>query len=116
MASEHRGIEIFGRRPQRRKAAHPKRRTDVGVLATCLAVLTAIVTGVGISSAMDGKFALATNLAYGATALSVLAVLAGGMAVFINRGRGWGIFAIALGILASPPILTDILNWAGGLG
>jgi uncharacterized membrane protein YuzA (DUF378 family) len=116
MATETRGAATSGGRSPRRKAAHPKRRTDVGVVATCFAILTAVVTGVGISSAMSGKFALATNLAYVATGLSVVAVLAGVMAVFTKRGRGWGLFAIVLGILASPPILTDIMNWAGGLG
>ena len=110
------GSAASGRQQRRRRATHPKRRTDVGVVATCFAVLTAVVTVVGITSAMAGKFALATGLAYFATGLSVLAVLAGVMAVITNRGRGWGLFAIALGILASPPILTDILNWAGGLG
>jgi hypothetical protein len=115
MASET-SSATSGRQQRRRKAAHPKRRTDVGVVATCVAVLTVVVTGVGISSAMSGKFELATNLAYFATGLSVIAVLVGVMAVITKRGRGLGLFAIALGILASPPILTDILSWAGGLG
>jgi hypothetical protein len=115
MASEYRGTEVFGRQPRRRKADPPKRRTDVGILATCLGILTGVLTGVGIGAAMSDKYALATNLAYAATALSVLAVLGGVMAIFTGRGRGWGLLAIVLGILASPPLLTDILNWAGGL-
>jgi hypothetical protein len=116
MASEYRGIETFGRQPRRRKVAPPRRRTDVGVVATCFAILTGVLTGVGISSAMSGNYALATTLAYAATGLSVLAVLGGVMAVFTGRGRGLGLLAIVLGILASPPLLTDILRWAGGLG
>jgi hypothetical protein len=33
-----------------------------------------------------------------------------------GRGREWGGVAVLIGALASPPILTQLLGWASGLG
>jgi hypothetical protein len=122
MASEHSGIEVFGRQPRqpsqsRRPAAKRLRpRNRLGVYALCAAVFTLVATGVGIGSAMEGKFEIGTWLAYLATGTSVVAVLCGAAAVVTGRGRGWGAVAVLVGVLASPPILTTVLHWASSLG
>jgi hypothetical protein len=112
---EFRGIEVFG--PQgRRRAAPPRPRTRLGLLAFAAALLTLASTVVGILTAMGGKYEAAILLAYLATGVSVVSVLCGAAAVFTGRGRAWGVVAIVIGILSSPPLLTRLLGWASGLG
>jgi hypothetical protein len=124
MASEFRGIEAL--RPPRRKSAPktpastgPEKRrpgTLLGVLALLAAIVTGVLVWVGISWAMDDRFGPATSLAYVATGTSVAAVLGGICALVLDRGRGWGLAAIAIGLVANPLVLTRILGWASGLG
>jgi hypothetical protein len=117
VASEYRGIEVFGRAPRRR--ADPPRRTRrsrLGIVAVLAGLITVVGTVVGIASAMAGRYESGILLAYLSTATSSVAVLGGAAAVVTGRGRGWGALAILLGILASPPILTRLLGWASGLG
>ncbi len=119
MASEHSGIEVFGRQPRQSLPPRARRlrpRNRLGVYALCAAIFTLVATGVGIGSAMAGKFDIGTWLAYLATGTSVVAVLCGAAAVVTGRGRGWGAFAVLVGALASPPLLTTLLHWASGLG
>jgi hypothetical protein len=119
MAREFDGIEALPR-PRRKPAPKAVEKHRPGTLLGVLAVGAALVTGAlvwaGISSAMDGKFGPATSLAYFATGTSIVAVLGGICALVLDRGRGWGLAAIAIGLVANPLVLTRILDWASGLG
>lgn len=120
MASEFRGTEVFGRsrRPARARKAddRPRPGTALGVLAVLAAFATIIIVWVGITSAMTGKYALGTTLAYFATGTSIVAVVGGICAIVLDRGRGWGAVAIVVGLAANPLILTRVLSWVSGLG
>ncbi len=117
--SEFRGVEVFGRQ-SRRRMVPPTRATRprwlLGVLSFVAAVFTATSTTVGILLAMGGKYEASILIAYLATGASVVAVLCGAAAIVTGRGRGWGAIAIVVGVLASPPLLTRLLDWASGLG
>jgi hypothetical protein len=119
--SEYGGIEVFGRQPRRRAA--PRRRSSpaaararLGIVALLASLATVVLTAVGIASAMAGHWDTGTALAYAATATSVVGVLGGAAAVVIGRGRRFGAVAIVVGILASPLLLTRLLDLASGLG
>ena len=114
--SEYRGIEVFAP-PRRRRANPPPRpRWRLGVLSFGAGLFTSAATTAGILLAMGGSFEASILIAYLATGASVVAVLCGAAAVVTGRGRGWGAVAIVIGILSSPPLLTRLLSWAGGLG
>jgi hypothetical protein len=114
--SEYRGIEVFGRPGRRRAAPPPRPRRRLGLLAVGASLVTVASTVAGILLAMDGTYEAAILLAYLATGASVVSVLCGAAAVVTGRGRGWGVLAILLGVLSSPPLLTRLLSWASGLG
>ncbi|MEJ1230476.1 MAG: hypothetical protein WDM88_07425 [Galbitalea sp.] len=116
MANEYRGVEVFGRGGRRRAPTPPLRRVRLGLLSLGAALVTVVITGVGIGTAMAGDYEAAILLAYLATGTSVVAVLCGAAAVVTARGRTWGAAAVVVGILASPPVLTRLLGWASGLG
>ena len=90
--------------------------TLLGVLAAFASVLTIVFVSIGITQAMLGQFALGTNLAYISVGTSVVGVLGGISAIVLDRGRGWGVIAIILGLAADPLILTRVLDWIGSLG
>lgn len=122
MANEFRGTEVFGGRrrvPAGRRSApkdRPRPGTALGVIAVLVAIGTVVIVWIGINSAISGKFQLGTTLAYFAVGASIAAVLAGISAIVLDRGRGWGAVAIAIGLAANPLVLTRVLDWAGGLG
>jgi hypothetical protein len=122
MASEFGGIEVFDRRrrasPRRSPSRDARQRpgTALGVIAVLASVVTIVIVCAGISSAMSGKYAVGTSLAYFATGTSIVAVLGGICAMVLDRGRGWGAVAIVVGLAANPLVLTRVLSWAGGLG
>lgn len=117
MASEFRGIEVFGRQP-RRRADPPQRltRARLGVIALLASLVTVAATAIGIGTAMGGHWESGIVLAYVATGTSIIGVLGGATAVVMGRGRRFGAIAIVVGILASPLILTRLLDLASGLG
>ena len=86
------------------------------LLPSGASLVTVPSTVAGILLAMDGTYEAAILLAYLATGASVVSVLCGAAAVVTGRGRGWGVLAILLGVLSSPPLLTRLLSWASGLG
>lgn len=136
MASEFRGIEVFGRQSRRpstsgRRARRPVpnqpapnqpaprqswRRQRLGMAAAGAGAATVVATIAGIGTAEIGRFLVGTLFAYLGTGTSVVAVLCGAAAVVTRRGRAWGAVGIVLGVLASPPVLTRVLAWASGLG
>lgn len=133
MASEFRGIEVFGRQPRqpgapRRRATPPEprrraRRSQqdpprrrLGIIAAFAGGVTVVLTATGIGVSMVGHFGTGILLAYLATGTSVVALLCGAAAVVTGRGRVFGALAFVLGVLASPPVLTRVLGWFSGLG
>jgi len=94
---------------------HPHRPRWPGSLAGGLAILMVITWAVGLACALGGLLELAVGLSYSALLLSVLAVLAGLVAVVGRWGRGWGIAAIAVGVLLNPLVLLHVLTWIGAL-
>jgi hypothetical protein len=117
LASEFRGIEVFGRQPRRRADPPPRTtRARLGVVALFASLVTVAGTSIGISAAMAGHWETGIVLAYVATGTSIIGVLGGATAVVMGRGRRFGAIAIVIGILASPLILTRLLDLAGGLG
>ncbi|NEM91010.1 hypothetical protein [Galbitalea soli] len=89
-------------------------RAALGIAAFLLAVATVVVVGVGISLALDGQYLVSSLLAYAASIMSVASVIAGLAALALSRGRGWGVAAVVLGVLANPLVLTRVLGWASG--
>lgn len=117
MASEYRGIEVFGRAPRRRADPPPREhRSRLGSIAALFAAATVAGTTVGILSAMAGRYESGILLAYLSTVTSVIALMCGVVAVLTGRGRRFGALAVVVGVLASPPVLTRLLDWASGLG
>ncbi|HEX4057284.1 MAG TPA: hypothetical protein VHX87_03065 [Galbitalea sp.] len=117
MSSEFRGIEVFGPAPRRRaRQARRVRRSRLGLVSVLAGIVTVAATSTGIATSMASDFATGILLAYLATGTSVVAVLCGAASVVTGRGRRLGVIAIALGVLASPPVLTRLLDWASGLG
>ena len=117
MASEYRGIEVFGRAPRRRAEPPPRPHgSRLGLVAALAGAVTVVGTVVGIVTSMAGRYESGILLAYLSTATSAIAVLGGLAAVLMGRGRRLGLLAIVLGVLASPPVLTRLLAWASGLG
>ncbi|QEO08823.1 hypothetical protein [Protaetiibacter larvae] len=98
------------------EAAAPKRRPRwPGGLAGGLAILMVVTAAVAFALATSGRFELGLGLAISATLLSGLAVVAGLVAVIGRWGRGWGIAAIAVGVLLNPVVLLLGLSWLGAL-
>jgi len=88
-----------------------KRRTGlVGGFALLAAIVTAVLLGVAVSVASSGADDAGTTLAWITIACSALAVLAGLVAAVFRLGRGTGIAAIILGILANPWFLVTVLG------
>ncbi len=96
------------------RARHRPRRWP-GIFSVGLGILTAVLTGVGISVATDGGFVVATALAWTAIAVSAVGVLVGIAAIVGRLGRRWGIAGVALCLIANPVILTAVLSAAAGL-
>ena len=98
-------------------AAHAARRRPrwPGALAGALAILMVVTWAVALACSLAGMLELGVGLSYSAILLSGLAVLAGIVAVVANWGRGWGIAAIAVGVLLNPVVLLHGLTWIGAL-
>lgn len=120
--TERAGLEIFdvqaelGDVPASEAAEASLRRPRwPGALAGALAILMVITWAVALACSLAGLLELGVGLSYSAIGLSVLAVLAGVVAVVAGWGRGWGIAAIAVGVLLNPIVLLNILTWIGAL-
>jgi hypothetical protein len=114
--AEYRGVEVFGRRRERRVQQPSRPRARLGLFGLGAALVTLASTVTGILLALGGRYEPSILLAYLATGASVVAFLCGVAAVLTSRGRVWGAIAIVIGVLSSPPVLTRLLGWASGLG
>lgn len=82
-----------------------QRPTWLGRVAVAVALLTPVLVGAGIALATGNRFAEATAVAYAAIGSSGVAILAGIVATAARWGRGPGIAAIVIGVLANPLVL-----------
>lgn len=85
-----------------------------GAAALLLGVVLVVLDAVAVGQAGAGSYAGATALAWGAIVASVLAVLGGGVAIVLGRGRLLGGAAVVLGIAANPYLLTRVFEVLGG--
>jgi len=124
MGPERPGLEIFDVRSDAAElivpelepdAAHPNRPRWPGAVAGGIAILMVITWAVALACSLANLLELGVGLSYSAIMLSVMAVLAGIVAVVGNWGRGWGIAAIAVGLLLNPVVLLYGLTWIGAL-
>ncbi len=86
-----------------------------GSVAGGIAILMVVTWGVALLCSLGDMFELAVGLSISAMLLSVLAVIAGLVAVIGRWGRGWGIAAIVVGLLLNPVVLVLVLSWIGAL-
>lgn len=113
------GLQIF-EPPEAVDAApvedRPRRRPRwPGALAGGIAILMVISWAAGLAFTIGEPFELGVGLTISAILLSVLAVVAGIIAVVGNWGRGWGAAAIAVGVLLNPVVVLLVLSWMGTL-
>ena len=120
--TERAGLEIFDAQAELGDAPAPegpetslRRPRWPGALAGALAILMVITWAVALACSLAGLLELGVGLSYSAIGLSVLAVLAGIVAVVAGWGRGWGVAAIAVGVLLNPVVLLNVLTWIGAL-
>lgn len=92
-------------------AGRRHRSPGVGVVASLLAVATAVLVGVAVRAASGGDDALATSLAYAAIATSAVGVLVGILAIPLRSGRALGAIAAAVSLGANPWILLQVLSF-----
>ena len=94
----------------------PRRRPRwPGGLAGAIAILMVVTWAAGLAFTLGDPFELGIGLTVSAILLSVLAVVAGIVAVVGDWGRGWGIAAIAVGVLLNPVVVLLVLSWMGTL-
>ncbi|AYF98098.1 hypothetical protein [Protaetiibacter intestinalis] len=115
------GLQIFdapqdavvddGPAPER----HRRRPRWPGALAGGIAILMVLSWALGLVLLSTGLFELGVGLSISAVLLSGIAVVAGAVAVIFNWGRGWGVAAIAVGVLLNPVVLTYLLGLMGVL-
>lgn len=86
-----------------------------GILSFVLAVLTVVGLVTGLVLVVQDSYLAATSTAWVTTGVSVVAVLLGVVAIVGRFGRGWGIVAVVLAVIANPPALTQALAAIGGL-
>ena len=110
-----RGIEVFGRGATVVDVPHPsepRRGTALlGIAALALAVLTVVLTGLGVSAATADDESAAQWLAIAAIAASILSFLTGAFALATGRGRLVGALAAIIAVGANPWILLRVLDF-----
>lgn len=94
--------------PERRRSRVP------GLVALLLGVATVFVSGIAIGAATAGDTAVGTVLGTVAIGMSVAAILVGAVAAIARLGRGWGIAAIVVGVLANPWLQLVVLRFIAG--
>jgi hypothetical protein len=96
--------------------AEPRRRPRwPGAVAAALAILMVVTWALALACSLAEMLELGVGLSISAMLLSVPAVVLGLVAVIANFGRGWGIVAVAVGILLNPVVLLYGLTWIGAL-
>jgi len=115
--AETRGIEVFGRSATIVDTSIEVRAYGpwLGVLALLLGVAAAGATAAGVVTAADGAVDTARWIAVAGIAASILATGLGFVAVVMGRGVSPGLWAMVLGVVGNPWVLTRILEAAAPL-
>ena len=103
--------------PDRAEEVHPPKRRPrwPGGLAGGVAILMVLSWAIGLVALTNDMFELGFGLSVSAVLLSGIAVVGGAVALIGNWGRGWGIAAVAVGVLLNPVVLTYLLGLVGVL-
>lgn len=97
-------------------ASAPKKRPRwPGGLAGGVAILMVFSWSAGLALLSASQFELGMGLTISAILLSAVAIVAGAVAAFGDFGRGWGIAAIAVGVLLNPVLVLLVLSWLGAM-
>ena len=102
-------VETTLETPSRRRPRWP------GRVALTAGILTPLGVAVGVAAVQTGAFAVATAASWAAIGTSILAVVAGVVAIAGDWDRGAGIAALALGILGNPLVLLHGLDAVGSV-
>ncbi|MFC0680010.1 hypothetical protein ACFFGH_19420 [Lysobacter korlensis] len=86
------------------------RRRLLGIVAFVLAALLFAANVVGIVLSNSGSDDVALSIAYVTIFGTILTFLGGLLAAALNLGRGWGIAAVVLSVLANPFVLVVLLG------
>lgn len=86
-----------------------------GRVALAAGILTPLGVAVGVAAVQARAFDVATAASWAAIGTSILAVVAGVVAIAGNWDRGAGIAALALGILGNPLVLLHGLDAVGSV-
>jgi hypothetical protein len=89
-------------------------RWVIGAVSLAIAVATVILHIVAVSIASGGDWAAGTVVGYVAIGTSILGIAVGALAILLSRGRGLGIVAVVVSILANPYLLLQLLNFFSG--
>ena len=96
--------------PERRRVVIKPRGRYLGVVAFTLAALLFAVNVVGIVLSNTGSDDAALRIAYVTIFGTILTFLGGLIAAVLNFGRGWGVAAVVLSVLANPFVLVVLLG------
>lgn len=89
----------------------PTRRSGlVGGLSVVAAVVSVVLTGIGVGVASSGGYDAGTVIAWVSIIISAVAVLGGLVAIVLGRGRAAGVVAVILGVFANPWVLASLLG------
>jgi hypothetical protein len=94
--------------PRRRRR---RSRARLGIAAFGLAAALALTDVLAIALASAGYWSVGTVLGVAASGLTILSLGLGLAAIVLGRGRGWGIAASILSLVANPWLLTRILSF-----
>jgi hypothetical protein len=100
--------------PERRRAVVRPRGRYLGVVAFTLAALLFVANVVGIVLSNTGNDQAALSIAYVTIFCTILTFLGGLIAAVLNFGRGWGVGAVVLSVLANPFVLVVLLGSFSG--
>lgn len=93
----------------------PRRPRWPGAVAAGIAILMVVTWAVALVCSLAGMFELGIGLSISAILLSAPAVVVGLVAIVTNRGRGWGLVGLLVGVLLNPVVLLYGLGWIGAL-
>ena len=93
----------------------PKPVRRLGMASFVLAILVVALEAIAIAIGSGGAWGAATVLAWFVIALLAVSIAVGLVAILTGNGRRWGIFAVALGLLANPLVLVWLFSLLRGL-
>jgi lysylphosphatidylglycerol synthetase-like protein (DUF2156 family) len=83
----------------------------LGAIAMTAAVLTGALHAAAVALASNGVYQTSTVLAFTSIGLSIVAIVVGVVAAFLDRGRRLGVVAAVLGFVVNPIIVLSTLQF-----